>query len=175
MQHTDSVTALSHLIATRKAQLIAVDGAHGSGKSTLARALARELNAEVVEADQFLTRHQGDYLRHLNYDAISKAVKPATLCILEGICLRQVAAAAGLAPQVYVYVKRMARWGWADESELAFEGSIESHLNKLKAEAACFVDAGVPVELGLWEEVIRYHATYRPHETCDFVYLRGEA
>jgi hypothetical protein len=175
MQHTDSATVLSRLVATRKAHLIAVDGAHGSGKSTLAKALARELSAEVIEADQFLTPHQGSYLHHLDYEAISNAVKPATPCILEGICLRQVAAAAGLVPEVHIYVKRTARWGWADESELSFEGSVESHLQRLKANVAPFVDAGTPVELGLWEEVIRYHATYRPHENCDFVYLRGEA
>lgn len=174
MQQTDSIAVLSRLVAAREAHLIAVDGAHGSGKSTLAKALAREINAEVIEADQFLTPHQGGYVRHLNYAAISKAVKQATSCILEGVCLRQVATAAGLAPQVHIYVKRMARWGWADESELAFDGSVESHIQRLKADAALFVDATAPVELGLWDEVIRYHATYRPHQICDLVYLRDE-
>ncbi len=89
--------------------------------------------------------------------------------------MRQVVAAARLVSQVHIYVKRMAIWGWADEGELAFDGSVESHLQCLKANAALFVDAGAPVELGLWEEVIRYHATYRPHQTCDVVYLRSEA
>ena len=138
---TDSVAELSRIVAMRKAHLIAVDGAHGSGKSTLAKALARELKAEVIETDLFLRRHQGGYMRHLDCEAISKAVNPAAPCILEGICMRQVVAAARLDPQVYIYVKRMAIWGWADEDELAFDGSVESHLQSLKANAALFVDA----------------------------------
>ena len=174
MQHADSVVGLARLVAASEAHFIAIDGAHGSGKSTLAKALSWELNARVIEADHFLTPNQGSYLLHLDFESLSRAVDPKALCILEGICLRQVMMAAMLEPQLYIYVKRMARWGWADETELVVEGPIESHLQRLKADAASFVDPETTVDLGLWEEVIRYHATYRPHETCDFIYLRGE-
>ena len=172
MRVTESPPELANLLFARKAHLIAIDGAHGSGKSTLAKYIAGNLGASLIEVDQFLRRNQDAYMPNLDYEAIARKVDPQRPCILEGICIRQVAATAGLTPDVNVYVKRTARWGWADEDRLVFEGSVEGHLERMKQDALRFFDAGEQPRLGLWEEVIPYHAQYRPQETCDFVYLR---
>ena len=45
-------------------------------------------------------------------------------------------------------------------------------LERMKQDASRFIEAGEQPRLGLWEEVIPYHADYRPQETSDFVSLR---
>ena len=175
MQATDSSPELSQLLSLHSPRFITIDGAHGSGKSTLAKTLSQFLNAKLVEADKFLRKHQDSYLPSLDYASIRREIDPERLCILDGVCMRELVATARLAPDIYVYVKRMARWGWADEDDLVFEGAVEDHLERLKLTAASFFDEGEEPRLGLWEEVIRYHAVHRPHETSDFVFLRRDA
>lgn len=89
--------------------------------------------------------------------------------------MRQVLETSGLRPDAYVYVKRMARWGWADEDSLEINGNVEDHLERLREEVAALLAAEARPALGLWEEVIRYHGTYRPHKQADFVFLRSDA
>ena len=175
MQITNSPSQLQRLLAPGGQRLIAIDGAHGSGKSTLARTLAQAMNAKLVEADRFLTQQQGSYMPNLDCESIARAVDPEQLCILDGICMRQILSSSRLTADVHVYVKRMARWGWADEDDLMFDRPVEDHLERLKKNAAPFFDDGHIVQLGLWEEVIRYHANFRPYEICHFVFLRSDA
>lgn len=175
MQITDSRDELARLLLERRARLISVDGAHGSGKSTLSRFLAGQLGADLVEIDQFLNLHQGAYLQHLDYEAIASRVVGCSPCILEGICLCQVVKTLGLRPDASIYVKRMARWGWADEDELVIAGPVDVHLGHLIQDASHFFEPGDRLNLGLWEEVIRYHAIWRPQQACDFVFLRKES
>lgn len=175
MQVTDSPLELSQLMALQSPRLIAIDGAHGSGKSTLAKTLGQFLDAKVVEADVFLTKHQDSYFPNLDWDSIAKAIDRSKLCIFEGICIRQILSELSLTPDVHVYVKRMRRWGWVDEDEFVFSGTVEEHLEQLTKRVAEFIEPGKEPQLGLWEEVIRYHANYQPHEQADYVFLRGDA
>jgi shikimate kinase len=174
MQVINSSSELARLLVARQVRLVAIDGAHGSGKSTLSKALALQLGASLIEIDQYLNRHQGAYVAHLDLKAIAEQVDAEVPSILEGICMRQVVAAAGLRPDVYVYIKRMARWGWADEDDLVVEAPIEAHLERLRQQAALFLSENEHPDLGLWDEVIRYHAIHRPQDVSDFVFLRND-
>jgi energy-coupling factor transporter ATP-binding protein EcfA2 len=175
MYVTDSPQELAHMLSLQGIRLVLVDGAHGSGKSTLASTLGGLLNARVIEADSFLRKNQGSYFPNLDLKSLRASIDPACICILEGICMLQVIRALQLKPDAVVYVKRMARWGWADEDDLVPSSPVETHLAQLKEQASQFSDSDEEATLGLWEEVIRYHVQFAPHTQPDFVYLRSDA
>jgi hypothetical protein len=112
------------LIATNPAQVlaalplsarfIAVDGMFGAGKSELASCLHERMPAwKYVDADTYLTGRQGEFISALNVPALA-----AALCgshtLFSGACMLRVLEVVGIVPDVLVYVKRMAAWGWAD-------------------------------------------------------------
>ena len=69
-----------------------------------------------------------------------------------------------LKPDVLIYVKRMAKWGWADEDEM--------NGNKLEELAALnSMNSSAPA---LRLEVRQYHREFRPHEVADIVFERLE-
>ena len=175
MQSTNSPDRIATEILNLGSRLVAIDGAHGSGKSTLARALANRLTAKLVEVDKFLVPNQGHYILSLDLKEITASIDSENICILEGICMQKVVELTGLTPDFNVYVKRMAKWGWADEDDLVFDVPIENHLQRLKQQAAPFFEHSQYPQLGLWEEIIRYHAEFRPQDICNITFQRSDA
>ncbi|HYL89663.1 MAG TPA: hypothetical protein VEU32_12970 [Burkholderiales bacterium] len=93
--------------------------------------------------------------------------------VLEGVCLLHALRRAGLAIDVLVYVKRRHLGVWADERELDLHEPLEGFL-KNERELTAMVAGEVVTDLGLAEEVIRYHYAVRPHNKAHIVYFRDE-
>jgi hypothetical protein len=109
-----------------------------------------------LEIDHFIDRNQGRYVAALDIDRLrGEVLKSRRILFADGICLKAVLHAAGLVADVHIYIKRMAVWGWADETELTDPYEIAG-------------SAGV----GLREEMRTYHEKWMPQTSATYVYLR---
>jgi hypothetical protein len=116
-----------------------------------------------VDLDCFLIAKQDKFFDALRLDEVKAAVvAPGRRVVMTGICLLRVLEAAGVRPDVLIYVKRMRKWGWADEDEL--EGNeIEQIASSL----------GVDIQEWPFQvEVRNYHRTYRPQDRAAIVLER---
>lgn len=176
MHEASSPFEVADAMRAAGARRIAIDGSDGSGKSTLAKALAVELKIPVLHVDHFIVKHRGRYIANLDVTRLASALSAAEACIVEGVCMLQVLEHVSFTPDAVVYVKRMSHGYWCDERELDPQIPIEEHLHQLRADiqplAKAFGESG---DLGLTEEVIRYHASYRPHQRASLAYLREDA
>jgi len=152
--------ALAHALRERlrAAAIIGIDGWTGSGKTTLSKALAARMGGATFDLDKALTRDQRRYVTAIRLDEVAEALSHANqLMFVSGICLRQVLKDAGCAASVYIYVKRMAAWGWADEDEL-----VPGLIPEVR---------GASGEL-VREELRSYHERWKPHLQADFEFQR---
>ncbi len=155
-QLEDLANALSEKVGN--SGIVGIDGWTGVGKTTLAMDLARELGAAFFDLDCALIHDQGEYVLALRMSEISIALaKRHRPLMLSGVCLFEVLAQLGTRPDASVYVKRMAKWGWADEDEvtgLVFE---------------------VPGAGGnaIRHEMRLYHQKWQPHLDADFEFQRA--
>lgn len=174
--------------------LLGVDGVDGAGKSRLAIELAARLKARVVHLDDFLERGQGLYVAALRLREIWGTLEPESgPMIVEGVCLLAALERIGVTATRLVYVKRMSPAGhWADEvccevpegAEAAIEArraelaEFEAVFEALRGAEPGYSDAAygpakAPDLPELVQEVIRYHARYRPHRRADYVLERA--
>jgi len=95
--------------------------------------------------------------------------------VVEGVCLLSVVEKIDAHVDCLVYVKRTHHGRWADERECEVAGDIEEYLRK-EREAVRLIRGleTAPESLGLAEEIIRYHARYKPHHKADFFYMRED-
>ncbi len=176
MQGADSPNAIASDLRKLGARRIAIDGMDGSGKSTLARTVGLELGAQVFHLDDYVLKNRTAYIANLEVERLKHALSLHAFFVLEGICVLQALELLSVEADALVYVKRMQHGYWCDEEELNPSGSIEEHLVQLHAMIQPMAKAlGESGDLGLAEEVIRYHASYRPHERASLVYLRTDA
>lgn len=146
-------------------RLIAIDGVPGSGKSTLRAHLVDFFSAHSVELDDFLVRDRGEFVGALRMGDLSAALSEQPgLVIVSGACMLQVLERLQSAPDVLVYVKRMARWGWADEDE------VESDQLEMLSNSFGLNDS----DLSLNHEVRLYHQKFRPQDKASIVFERIE-
>ena len=169
MQICTSPEKVASALSMRAAGLVAIDGFQGSGKSTLAQAIGPALNLKVFKADDYLARNQGSFFDHLDLDRLVADVTAAGPCIVEGICCLKVLHALGRSADSLIYVKRMAKWGWADEGEL--ESYTTNGLTPLQEP----VEPLAKSPQNLWDEVRRYHTQFQPHVLANIVYERNAA
>jgi hypothetical protein len=155
--------------------IIGLDGLDGVGKTTLGRELKTRLGAHLMSVDEHLDKNRGVYLGALRLGDLRSAVERATsrVILVEGICLREVAAQCGLAVDKYVYVRRLTRAGRWDDEKLccpteSAEALIERELSDRDTFSRALGGEGV-TDLGLHGELIDYHCRYRPFEKADFV------
>jgi hypothetical protein len=135
--------------------LVGIDGWIGAGKSTLARFLASECDGRHIEVDRYVRRDEGFYVHALKVEKLkSTLLLGRGAQFVEGVCLRAIFQAAGLVPDVHVYVKRMAIWGWADEIELTDPFELPD-------------SAGA----SLRQELRSYHEKWMPQTSATYVYL----
>lgn len=103
---------LSHLAAAQEggAQVVGIDGASKSGKSETAHRVAKALGWRHVRLDRFCQAGAGSYLAGVRLGALRGAIElefsSAPTIVVEGICLRDVLGAVGLAPDLGVYCTR---------------------------------------------------------------------
>jgi hypothetical protein len=176
VHEANTATELADLLRNAGVSLVAVDGSHGSGKSHLANELGALLGMDVLHLDDFVAKNQGDYVRNINFASVSAALSVTPALIVEGICVLQILEIVGVTEDAFVYVKRMAHGNWLDEDDLDAELPIDEHLAALRAEIQPIArKLGESGELGLAEEVIRYHAKYRPHNRASIIFLRNDS
>jgi uridine kinase len=151
---------------SNRSRLIAIDGVGGAGKSALGAQLAVALDNSIqVDLDHFLIEKQDSFFGALRLDALKEALMaPERQVIVTGICMLRVLAAIERCPDVLIYIKRMAKWGWADEDEI--------DCDELGRTAASL---GVTVqEWPVQGEVCDYHRAYLPHERATIILERME-
>ena len=159
------------------ARCIAIDGKDGCGKSTLATELGTKLDVKVFHLDDFVTPNLDAYIANLDTVKLAEALAFFEVYIVEGVCVLQALEVLSLEPDALVYVKVMNNGFWSDEDELAPTTPVDKHLadyrTMIEPMAAYLGESG---KLSvLTEEVIRYHAAYRPAERASIVYLRANA
>lgn len=154
---------------------IGVDGVDGSGKSTIARKLAESLGVPYINLDDHLTRNNGNYLDSLRYRDIVQVLAGFQSFVIDGICLLNVLEKLNLKLDCLVYVKRIRHGYWANESECEVLGDVEDFLTREREMVQLLEGTATPPDtLGLAEEVIRYHAIYKPHNKADVIYTRED-
>jgi hypothetical protein len=159
---------LQHIkLAIRSAHdLAAIDGVPGSGKSHLANQVHEALGLHGwLDFDDFLVREQGEYFNALRLGDLKEAMHAARPQIVSGACMRLVLERLGIANACHIYVKRVSRWGWADEFEITSNGLEDFELEN-----------GLIDEGGAFRREIRdYHLRYSPHQCADLIYERFDS
>ncbi len=135
----------------------------GSGKSKLTDEIARATGALALHIDDFVvsSKEQRSYIDCLDLGAVREKIQclPSYgTCILEGICLRDIAVRIHVEPAFYVYLKRISQAGlWNDGIDLEDFAS------------GCWQSPGEP-----YLSDMSYHARVQPHEMASYVIHRIE-
>ena len=175
MAETADANAVVVALRELYAQRIGIDGSNGSGKTTLARFVADQLHRRLFSLDDYVDRNKSGFLEFIDYLRLHADVSAEASYVIEGVCLLSALHRAGLATDALVYVKRRHLGLWADEDELEVSEPLEDFLaNERKLTAMVNREPEENAELGLAEEVIRYHYESRPHNAADIVYFRDE-
>lgn len=148
---------------------IGIDGIDGAGKSTLAREISEALGLPCISLDSFLEKKMDGYVEHIDYPKLKAALEKLEGYVVEGVCLRQVLGRIQLVPSASIYIKRMQHGIWSDESELNISKPVDTVLAEARTIASLFSSTPI-TSLGLAEEIIRYHAEFRPHDHADVTY-----
>ena len=155
---------------------IGIDGIDGVGKTTLANVLSQQLGYPAIHLDSNLEKNQGGFIDHLDYAGLKSAMEQNERLIVEGVCLMEVLQRVGVAVDALVYVMRQSHGLWADERELNIEGDVEEFIQGEIELVRRFLQIegadGEVKDLGLSEEIIRYHAAFKPHENANAIYWR---
>jgi hypothetical protein len=181
------VTDIDELIAAvrrRNPKRVGIDGVDGAGKSHLSLTVASELNAPVIELDKYVEKHRGGYVAFIDYPTIKSKIAESPSFVIEGVCLVDVTTRLCVQLDCLIYVKRMSSRGlWADEDECEFPLGVEGAIRRLKRNTDLMLAfearqtnkqyaPGAEDEPGLREEILRYHAMYRPHMIADITFCR---
>jgi uridine kinase len=174
------------LMPDRPRVVIGFDGMNGVGKSTLARKLAPLLGATVISLDNHLNKNRGAYVPCIRCQEVTAALRASgkRVVIVDGICLRAVAERCGFAIDVHIYIKQVSKESglcmWHDADLCLAETPVD--VLKRNAREIRMAEAlmnGEDVEqaekdIGLREELIDYHAQWRPVEKADAIFTTTE-
>ncbi|MCC6491338.1 MAG: hypothetical protein IT364_27860 [Candidatus Hydrogenedentes bacterium] len=157
---------LARAASDRPFRYIGVDGYDGAGKTRLARMIANRIGATVVSLDEYVEEGRGGYVPYLRIADIKATMDGETRpVVLEGVCLLAAAERIGIGIDALVYVKRMSTSGmWTDESECSPWEPVEAYIQQMKKNIRFFAE--------LDEEIVRYHATYKPMDRAQYVLER---
>ncbi|WP_440467401.1 hypothetical protein ACKI1H_00890 [Pseudomonas sp. YH-1] len=162
--------------------ILGVDGKDGAGKSKLATQLSKSLSAQVISLDDFIEKHQDNYVDSLRFNELSEAIRGAhSHLIIEGVCLLAAIEHLDLKINEFIYVKRTKNDIWLDEETLSPAGSVDEILENEKRnlllsmrwlssqEGKEFSENEIKLP-PLSEEIIRYHAKYRPSTMASYIF-----
>ena len=168
---TDCINSQEVIDAIRaiSAVRIGIDGIECSGKSTLAREISGALGLPCISLDSFVEKKMGGYVEHIDYSKLKATLENLEGYVVEGVCLHQVLGRIQLAPSASIYIKRMQHGVWSDEERLDINEPVDAVLNRERENTSRILCEPVS-NLGLAEEVIRYHAEFRPHDHADVTY-----
>jgi hypothetical protein len=176
---------LKGLTADRVRVRIGIDGMDGIGKTPLAHQLATLLGATVISLDDYLDRDRRAYVPHIRCREVTAAIEACSglVVIVEGVCLRAVAERCGFTINVHIYVRRVSKESglWHDEDICLAEtplDELKQHQRELRRWGAVVsgredVDQAEK-ETGLSDELIEYHARWRPVQSANVVFTIAE-
>ena len=164
------ITNLNSLVAAITSRLrgagalIAIEGHSTAGKTCLSKSLARACGGDSISTDSYVdkVRNTDTYLGRIVLNKLAVALSQSRgkhpVVFIEGICLRDTLASLNIAPQAFVYCKRITQAGlWADDPQNYLDG--ESPRSDLS-----WVD----------QQSVLYHLRASPLENADIVYARHE-
>jgi hypothetical protein len=164
---------------------IAIDGRDGVGKTSLAIVLQNRIGGTLVSLDDFLMENRGGYVPNLKTGKLkailATAIRPI---VIEGVCMLSALERVGHENNLLIYVKRLVGgYYWVDEEMCDPEEPVDELISRRAQEARSFaqLDAELSGELlpehdepgltPLREEIIRYHARYRPSRHAEIIFL----
>jgi hypothetical protein len=160
------------LMPNRPKVFIGIDGMNGVGKTPLARNLAPLLDATVIPLDNHLDRNRGAYVPCIRCQEVTAALGATGegVVIVDGVCLRAVAERCGFAIDVHIYVKQVNKeTGLWHDADLCLAETSADDLKRREREyrrLGAVIDGEVVEQpegaAGLHEELIDYHAQWRP-------------
>jgi hypothetical protein len=163
--------------------VIGIDGIDGAGKSTLAKSLCELIGGTVLSVDGFVAENQGGYVPHLNVQSLKRSVGECRRpLIVEGVCLLAVLKAVSVKADVLIYVKRLGGFydpdAHPDEPvEELVRRFVEQHRDFVVIDAELSGDPAPDPASIQWsplrEEIVRYHAEYRPSQHAAIVWMAG--
>ncbi len=166
--------------------IIAIDGTDGVGKTTLALGLQATIGGTVVSLDDFVLKNRGGYVPYLKTAELKAALESRTRpCIVEGVCVLAALERVSYKADVFIYVKRLVSYGyWNDEDTCDPTEPVEELIARRAWEVAALArfeaersgkvvpEDAEPRLTPLREEIIRYHAHYRPSRHADIAFER---
>ena len=173
---TSSPAQLEEMLEAVGARRIAVDGINGAGKSYLARDLSARFGLPRLDLDSYLEADRGAFVPHIRKDRLRRDLDDMPEFVIAGVCMLQVLEILRLDVDVLVYIKRVKGTKWTDESSLVPSSPVDEHVSALRREHEVIAKAAaVQRSFALDEEVIRYHARYRPQQRAGICYARSAA
>jgi hypothetical protein len=175
---------LKGLISGRRKVCIGIDGMDGVGKTPLAQKLAMLLGATVISLDDHVDKKRGMYVPYVRCQEVTAAIEACSrLVVVEGVCLRAVAECCAFTIDVHIYVKRVSKGtGLWHDADICF---AETPVDDLKQQERELRRWGAMMsgrddveqaekETGLRDELIDYHAQWRPVQSADLVFTTIE-
>lgn len=174
--------------------LVGIDGFLGTGKTNLSNTLKTVFGANcinVIDIDDkekiYYLRNNGSIIKHTDFNKLKNDIinfKRKTSVIFSSICLLKILKTINVPPDIYVYIKRMAKPvgratdTWQDEYDCTFEDNINSWEDNEITKTLKFDNqtntVNVKKSLMIRKEVVQYHQEYKPHENAKYCYLRYE-
>ena len=134
---------------------IIVDGDPGSGKTTLANKMAKDLEANVVSLDDYLSGNREiSYCDQINYASLRDKIRAGgPRLIIEGVCVLKILAKMEVHHDYHIIIQR-------------HDGFIGWTLGQYLGEKA------KPPRDKLWQEIVQYYKDYKPFDVSDLVEVR---
>jgi len=196
MKYFNDVKQLADELMIRKVCskkfLIGIDGFLGAGKTRLADNLLKILDTNCVnvididdEEKNYYPRNKGSITKNIDFIKLKNdIINIQTSVIFSSTCLMQILEKIGISLDVYVYIKRMAKYYknapdiWLDEDDCTFMGDVneweEHEISKALKLNNQINPFDVKKQLLLTKEVIQYHQKYQPYKNPEYFYSRYE-
>ena len=171
--HAALTAVVRQRIADIRPVIVSVDGYDGRGKTHAARHLARELDAQHLDGDDYIQDGNQPYpdildLARLKSD-IGRILNAGGVIVFSSVLALTVLDAIRAKPTSRIYVRHSWPEGHRSDAEV-----LEPHKSaeQLLAEedelcVAAGISAGAPV---LRRELLRYHLERQPHRVADVIY-----
>jgi hypothetical protein len=143
--------------------LIAVDGVDGVGKSKLiSPSISTVLNIPVISTDCYVDKDGNEkdwYLVGSKLETLRRDIKSeAPGVVVDGAVIRDTLDKLKIKPTIWIYVKRMADWGWCERNFLD-EEHVKEWCRRAPPEGDC----------RKYVQYLNYHQKYQPHQKADLV------
>lgn len=163
--------------------LIAIDGNEGVGKTELANTISADLKFIGVDLDDFLLEEKGGYVDFIQYDNLKDSIQANIngRIAVSGVCVLMILEKIGIVPDLHIYIKLLYRDGFWNDGLMLFDPDMtaDQKIHEIhESRKEFWAIEGQPYTpesskaMGLKEDIIRYHYSYKPHEKADLIFNR---